>query len=223
MHKIDKKNLITFLNKYVKHNDKILDIGCGIGENITIIKGAGFNNIIGVDISADMVNESRLKGHEAYDINILNELHLKDIDILLFSHVLEHINYPDIVQIMENYFAMCKTEAKIIIIMPILYDAFFNDVDHIKPYYPDGLMTLFSNKVVSRQYKSDYNLQIIDIEYRKEIWIPYNVKSRLIRTTYNKIIYKIITKLMSFLKIVSFGILSKTTGYVAIFKLTKNL
>lgn len=221
MNNIDRKYLITFLNKYANKKDKILDIGCGIGENMTMIKQAGFNNVIGVDISIDMVNESRSKGHNAYDVNMLNDLYLKDIDILLFSHVLEHINYPEIVQIMESYFSMCKKDAKVIIVMPVLSDIFFNDVDHIKPYYPNGLMTLFSNKKVSRQYQSDFNLQILDIDFRKEILVSYNLKSNLIKTTYNKIIYKIITMFMFFLKIISFGIVSKTTGYVAIFKLSK--
>jgi SAM-dependent methyltransferase len=218
----DEKQLVNFLKKYTNKNDKILDVGCGIGANLDLLKSVGYNNTIGVDISQDMVSETSRKGHKVYIIDELEKLELKDFDVILFAHVLEHIAYPDIINVMEGYFNMCKPDAQIIIVMPTLYDAFYNDVDHIKPYYPNGLITVFSKHIGSRQYKSNYNLSLIDIMYRKVILLPYNLRSRFIRTLSNKIIYKVMELTAQALKIVSFGLLSKTIGYTAIFKITKS-
>jgi len=44
-----------FINKYFKPYFRIVDIGCGCGRTSFGMYGIGFGNIVGVDISADMI------------------------------------------------------------------------------------------------------------------------------------------------------------------------
>jgi 2-polyprenyl-3-methyl-5-hydroxy-6-metoxy-1,4-benzoquinol methylase len=222
MHRQDENNLLNILKNNINKNSKILDIGCGIGNNLEILKHHGYSNIYGVDISLDMVEETREKGFTALSVDDFFNSNMDGFDVLLFSHVLEHIGYPDIVNVLESYFSKAKDGAHIVIIMPLLYDAFFNDIDHIKPYYPNGLMALFSNKTISKQYKSNYLLNIVDIYFRKEELVPYNLKSRYIRSFRNRLFLEVFTIVMKILKRLSFNIISKTTGYIAIFRIAKS-
>ena len=194
----------------------ILDVGCGIGENLSLLKENGYKSVIGADISPDMVKISRSSGHETY---LAGQVPKKDFDVLLFSHVIEHFGYPDIVDFLEEYFSMAKKKAKVIIITPTLYDAFFNDVDHIKPYYPDGLIMLFSENQISRQYSSAFSLTLMDIFYRRVPLIPYNIRIRHLERFTNRLAFRVIVYVMSILKWLSFGLVAKATGYAAIFEL----
>ncbi len=45
------------LNKYVSQESSILDVGCGTGLVGKSLEGMGFNKVIGVDISEDMLKE----------------------------------------------------------------------------------------------------------------------------------------------------------------------
>ena len=218
MHEIDRKNL----KKYISHFNKtirILDVGCGNGDNLVFLKKLGFFNLVGVDISQEMIDISKGKGFEIYSVDDISNK--GGFDLILFSHILEHVGYPEIKDLLEYYFALANPNAHVIIIMPLMYDGFYFDVDHIKPYYANGLQWLFSeDRLSSRQYSSQYRLNLLDIRFRRQPLLPYHIKSRYIRTTLNKIIFRCLTIVTKIAKIISLGLLSKVTGYCALYKLT---
>jgi SAM-dependent methyltransferase len=216
MHNIDKKNLKKFLLEQNK-DIKILDVGCGIGENIELIESWGYKNIYGTDIAPLMIEECKLKNLNAV---LDKELTENNFDLILFSHVIEHIDYPNIVNFFEHYFSKIKKNGKIIIITPCLYNGFYNDIDHIKPYYPNGLLNCFSEKKMSRSYHSKFNLQLIDIHFRKEIIAAFDIRSGYINTLSNKLIVKFRRVSLRLLNFILFGSLSKTTGYAAMFSVS---
>lgn len=218
MHIHDIKYLKKILSKYIPFHSKILDVGCGIGENLQLMQTLGYTSVYGVDVSELMVAISSKKGFNAVCVNNIAELP-PSFDVLLFSHVLEHINFPEIQVFLENYFKLCNNNAHVIIIMPVLYDAFFNDIDHIKPYYPNGLMALFSDANISKQYLSNYMLTLVDIYYRNTNLLPYNIKCRFLNDKANHLKFILLNTLFDFLKKGTLGLLSKRTGYTAIFKL----
>jgi len=219
MHHIDRKNLKRLLQGHVAGSASILDIGCGLGDNIDLLKELGYLEVTGVDISPRMVEATRKKGHEAC---LPDQLEHRNFDVLLFSHVIEHLGYPEIVGFMENYFQHAKADAQVIVITPILYDAFFNDVDHIKPYYPDGLIALFSDSRISKQYQSNFTLELVDLHFRRSSLLPYNLRSKYIRTPFNRLIYAALVRAAGAAKWISFGLLSKATGYAALFRLDRH-
>ncbi|MDR0605508.1 MAG: class I SAM-dependent methyltransferase [Bacteroidales bacterium] len=48
------------IKKYIKYQDKILDLGCGAGRTTIGLYHHGFKNIIGVDISEKMIERARI-------------------------------------------------------------------------------------------------------------------------------------------------------------------
>jgi SAM-dependent methyltransferase len=216
MHNIDKKNLKKLLFKENK-KIKILDVGCGIGDNLELIKSWGFINVYGTDIAPEMVEVCNLKNlNVVLDQDLLED----NFDLILFSHVIEHIKYPDIIKFFEHYFSKTKKNGKIIIITPCLYNGFYNDIDHIKPYYPKGLLNCFSEKKMSRSYFSKFNLQLLDIYFRKEVIVAFDIRSGYINKLPNKLIVKFRRMALKLINIILFGAISKTTGYAAIFSLS---
>ena len=218
MNRIDEKYIRRIFSQNFKTDAKILDIGCGVGENLGLLRGLGFSNVIGVDISRHMVECSNKLGYKAF---LPEELIENEFDVLLFSHVIEHLGYPEIVHFLEYYFSKAKKISHIVIVTPTLHEAFFNDIDHIKPYFPDGLVMLFSESKISKQYSSNFSLTLEDVYFRKESLIPYHLRCKYSKLLFDKLFFKLLSKFYIFLKLITFGILSKVTGYSALFKLTK--
>ena len=78
MHKIDQKNLKKFLNQK-NRSIKILDVGCGLGNNIELIQSWGFKNVYGTDISPKMVEECIKK-----ELNVVLDKDLNESDFDIF-------------------------------------------------------------------------------------------------------------------------------------------
>ncbi len=209
--------LLSSFRKYVGKEASILDVGCGLGHNLNLLKSNGYLNITGTDISAEMRLAASRNGNE---VLAPEELEKKEkFDAILFSHVLEHIGYENIQNFLEGYFSLLKNGGMVIICMPLIYDGFYHDVDHIKPYYAKGLVALFSNSSIPRQYSSNVRLKLIDINYIKEILLPYHLRCRHIRSLGNYVVLGILTFLCFALKFLSLGLVSKKVSYIAVLKL----
>jgi ubiquinone/menaquinone biosynthesis C-methylase UbiE len=55
--------LINFFSQHVKSDASILDVGCGLGHNLTLLKNNGYVNAVGTDISEKMLASSKERGH----------------------------------------------------------------------------------------------------------------------------------------------------------------
>lgn len=92
-------NKFQFINnhlnefKIIKENFKILEIGCGPGGILFFFKEKGFN-VTGIDFDDKHLEYGRSKG-----LNLFNksEIDLNEkFDLIIISHVLEHMKNPDI-------------------------------------------------------------------------------------------------------------------------------
>lgn len=103
--------------KYTKDNDRILDVGCGTGIAIELIKQSARRRVCGIDISSTSVQKCKQKRLECqvYDGN---RLPFSDgiFDLVGSINVLEHTNDP--IAFLEENMRVIKSGGHLIIVCP---------------------------------------------------------------------------------------------------------
>ena len=101
---------IEFFNDLDK-NIEILELGCNIGKNFSILKKMGFTRLSGVEINSKAIDIAKIKYP---DINFyyssIEELKLpeKSFDLVFTSGVLIHINPDAVKAIIEKMLTLSK-------------------------------------------------------------------------------------------------------------------
>ena len=101
------------LSKYFKgipKDKKILEYGCGLGQNIYLLQ-----NAIGYDISEFSLDFARKKGIKVTnDIKVIKD---ESCDIVFSAHVLEHLENPlETLKLMQK---KLKKGGKLILVLPV--------------------------------------------------------------------------------------------------------
>lgn len=122
-----------------KDEIRILDVGCAFGEFIEYLQSKNYNNVEGTEISKECIRVGAERGIRINAVNILNIDTLKEerFDIIILSHVLEHI--VDCKKALENCKSLLKDTGCIYVEFP---DAekycnvnmsayFFNTYEHV--------------------------------------------------------------------------------------------
>lgn len=75
---------------------RVLDIGCGAGDNARVLRAAG-HQIVGITLSPDEAELAKDVCDEVIVANVEAGLppEISDIDVVICSHVLEHICFPE--------------------------------------------------------------------------------------------------------------------------------
>ena len=94
----------------INQNSKILDYGCGLGQNIY-----GLDNAIGYDISNFALDFCREKGIKV--TSNLNEIDDEGFDVVLCCEVLEHLEEP--LKTLKQIYKKLDHYGKLILILPI--------------------------------------------------------------------------------------------------------
>ena len=117
-HKIISDLAIT----YSKENDKILDIGCGLGQTSALINKKGNREIHIADAYENCLEITKkiVKPHREYiiheqDFDIKNKIS-ESFDVIIMSHVLEHMLNP--VKAIEDALSLTKKNGYLILAVP---------------------------------------------------------------------------------------------------------
>ena len=127
--------------KYFQKGDLVLDVGCGRGEFLELLKQ---NNIKGEGIDSDpqMIELCLQKNLKAFNSSVMDHLSpLKEFYAGIFaSHVLEHLPPDSVTEFLENCYRVLKPQGKLIIITPnpenlqVITCTFWLDLNHKRPY-----------------------------------------------------------------------------------------
>jgi SAM-dependent methyltransferase len=111
-----------------RENQTILDVGCGKGETMKLIKNLGCFSSVGVDISLPYVRTCQQdKVHDHYVFCDVRHLPFrpKSFDIVLASEIIEHLDKKDGEQFLEALERLARRQ--IIITAPVGLHALHNE------------------------------------------------------------------------------------------------
>lgn len=99
----------------------ILDVGCGMGHFVSYLRHKGFQNVIGVDHSAEQVKCCLSAGLPVIQIDDVFEF-LKSqkntFDLIMMSDVLEHFDKDEVVQVLEDLRDALKEGGALVLRVP---------------------------------------------------------------------------------------------------------
>ena len=135
---------------YFKGAADVLDVGCGRGEFLDLLKATGVS-ARGLDLNPEMVEVCRTRGLEATTGDALAHLDsLPDESVggLLAIQVVEHLEPEYLSRFLQTAFYKLRPGARLVLetINPACWVAFFEsyirDLTHVRPIHPDTLQYL---------------------------------------------------------------------------------
>jgi SAM-dependent methyltransferase len=152
---------------------RVLDIGCGRGEMLAALKGAG-TGARGIDLNAEMVAVACDRGLDATRadaLEYLSSLPDESLDGLIATQVIEHLEPSYLMRLLDAAARKLLPGSPIVLetINPACWLAFFSsylrDFTHVRPVHPDTLKYLLIAT----------GFQRVEIEYRA----PYPESEKL--------------------------------------------
>jgi len=127
----------------------VLDVGCGRGEFLRLLADAGVA-ARGIDLDPDMVTYARGEGldvEEADAVSYLAGLPDAELGGIFCAHVVEHLELPTLVRLLELAAGKLREGGLFIAETPnpqtlIALSTFFADLTHVRPVHPETLALL---------------------------------------------------------------------------------
>ena len=157
---------------------KVLDFGCGDGINILGIKKAldelNIEYIIkGVDFNIERLKKVKEKSHDVQTgrVDIVNDQLNEKFDLIIFNHVLEHIQQDDIA--IKNLYSILNDDGLILLGVPnegCFLAQLRNNILHRKILKYTDHVQFYTLKTLSQKLEKYFN--IIDI-FREGFFMPH--------------------------------------------------
>ena len=162
-----KKQYDKIALKYMSSCKKIVDVGCGTGRFIS-----NYPSIIkGIDQNQESVETCLKKGYDVVKADV-TKLPFEDnsFDGVHCSHVIEHLQPKEAYKLLSELLRVLKKDGILVIRTPILYNGFYDDFTHVKPYHPKALLHYLTTYEKSEQttltpIKGKF--KVLKLKYRK--------------------------------------------------------
>jgi SAM-dependent methyltransferase len=147
---IDIRGRMTDYARVFEGASDVLDIGCGRGEFLTLLREHGVT-ARGIDLNHEMVARCQADGldvAEADALSYLNGLPDESLGGLIATQVVEHLPPDYLLRLLTVAFDKLRPNARIVLetINPASWAAFFDsyirDLTHMRPVHPDTLKYL---------------------------------------------------------------------------------
>jgi len=123
-----------------------LDLGCGAGDLLLVLKSLGFHNLIGIDVGPEQVAIARARGVTAVQANILEYLQTSDqsFDVIFAFDVIEHFTKDEVLDLFALIWKRLKPGGRLLIQTPNALSPWashyrYNDLTHEVIFGPSCL------------------------------------------------------------------------------------
>lgn len=190
---------------------KVLDYGCGLGRYLIPLHSRHVD-VVGVDYNKDIVEKIKASGGVAYGVDDF-WLGSSKFDMIILSHIIEHMTPVEVFNLLDKLCDRLNPSGSLIIATPVLYDEFYDDYDHVKPYTHKAITTLFSD-YMQQAVKPKGRLVCNYVWFRR--W-PYDLQWRPGQRRLVSAAKTVINCVSFILYFVTFGFYGRVTGWVGVF------
>ncbi|KZE70488.1 hypothetical protein AV654_06280 [Paenibacillus elgii] len=173
-----KKRQAIYL-EYFAGKSNILDVGCGRGEFLELLTE---NNIscVGIDINKDMVDASKERGFDVYQMDLfsyLSEVPDNSLGGMFLSHVIEHLTPHQLTRFIELSYKKLSPTSYLIMETPnptslyIYANSFYQDLTHVKPVHP-GTLRFMAECIGYRDLKIEFLAPVDNNTILQRVEIP---------------------------------------------------
>jgi SAM-dependent methyltransferase len=202
----------------ISKDARILDVGCGYGSKLKQLRDLGYTNVEGVEINQTVVDIVRNEGFNVMSVNEYDlDGHKEKYDLLLMSHIIEHFQYHDLIDFMEQYLSCLKPGGLLLIATPLMNPSFYDDFDHVKPYTHISILSVFGSNITQVQFHSKARLELVNLIY---IRLAYQLKfyRALSMETWLYRIPRTINRLLHLIYRLSFRMISQPKVWIGLFR-----
>jgi len=136
------KNSQRIYLDYFKGKKKVIDLGCGRGEFLELMKENGIDGY-GVDLYPEFVDLCRSKGLQAVCADVSKVLEdEQEVDGIFAGQLIEHLSFRELIHLTELAYSRLLPESYLIYETPnpmslaIYSHSFYIDPSHNKPVHP---------------------------------------------------------------------------------------
>ena len=149
----DIKQRQSIFLEYFKNCQKVLDIGCGRGEFLSLLKENGID-AKGIDLNEDMVLYCQKNGLDASQGNALTYLQViedKSLDGVFSGQVVEHLQPDELISLVKMCYDKMKFGTYFVAetvnptCLSVFANSFYMDLSHVKPVHPATIKFLMES------------------------------------------------------------------------------
>lgn len=150
--------------KLVRNHPPVLDIGCGRGELLDVLKQEGVQ-AEGVDLDTEMVVEARARGLEVAQADAVGFLRGRDeksFGSMIAIHVVEHLELDYLVEFLALAVSRLRPGGVLILETPnptsliVLGNSYILDPTHVRPLHP-SLLTFLCESAGFRNVRLEFH------------------------------------------------------------------
>lgn len=168
-------------------NAKILDLGCGAGFCLYYLKKKGYKNIIGIDISREMVEVAKEREEIGEIILVEDSIkylkeHKSEFDCIIMNYLIEHIPKEELINMLISIYNTLKKEGTLLVQTPSIngltaMHSRYNDFTHTIIFVESTLkqvllMAGFKEvRFIKQRMRRSYNPKTIVFRFLRLLYI----------------------------------------------------